>query len=62
MYDGARMHELLKLITSAQDLAYADETFPYILHPFLAFLSFDGPDRPARKKTGLRRTTRRAAD
>jgi hypothetical protein len=44
MYDGTRMHELLKLIMSAQDLAYADETFPYILQPFLALLSFNGPD------------------
>lgn len=46
MYDEARMAALLELITLTQDLVLADETFPYVLPPFLAFLSFDGPDRP----------------
>jgi hypothetical protein len=45
-FDGARMAALLELITLTQDLVLADETFPYVLPPFLAFLSFDGPDRP----------------
>jgi hypothetical protein len=62
MYDSVRMHELLKLILIAQDLAWADEIFPYILQPFLAFLSFDGPDQPpARTKTGSSRRKNPAA-
>ncbi|WP_429260563.1 hypothetical protein [Paraburkholderia sp. GAS334] len=47
--DGARMQALLDLTIRTQNLAYADETFVYIIAPFLAFLSFDGPDHPLGK-------------
>jgi len=33
---GARMADLFELITLTQDLVLADETFPYVLPPFLA--------------------------
>jgi len=44
-YEAPRMAEILELITLTQNLVLADETFRYVLPPFLAFLSFDGPDR-----------------
>lgn len=47
--DGARMRALLDLIIRTQGLALADETFVYVIAPFLAFLSFDGPDHPPGK-------------
>ena len=49
IYDRERMDELNELITLHQNLVLADETFAYILLPFLAFLSFDGPDYPSSK-------------
>jgi hypothetical protein len=49
LYDGARVRELQALIIRTQSLAYADETFVYIIAPFLAFLSFTGPDHPTGK-------------
>jgi hypothetical protein len=50
MCDGARMRRLLDLIMRTQNLACADETFVYIIAPFLAFLSFNGPDYPPGKR------------
>ncbi|MGF6724594.1 hypothetical protein P3T43_003962 [Paraburkholderia sp. GAS41] len=50
MCNGARMQALHALIIRTQDLALADETFLYIIDPFLAFLSFDGPDYPTGDK------------
>ena len=47
--DRVRMTELFWLIQRCQDLVFADETFPYVLQPFMAFLLFDGPDRPLKK-------------
>ncbi|MBB5409945.1 hypothetical protein HDG34_003898 [Paraburkholderia sp. HC6.4b] len=44
--DRTRMAALFWWIYRCTDLVLADETFPYIFQPFLAFLSFDGPDRP----------------
>jgi hypothetical protein len=48
--DGARMAEIYKVIILTQDLVLADETFRYVLPPFLTFLTFDGPDFPPSKR------------
>lgn len=47
--DRQRMAALFWWIYRCADLVLADETFPYIFEPFLAFLSFDGPDRLLKK-------------
>lgn len=43
--DRDRMAKIFSIIKIFRDLVFADETFPYIVEPFLAFLRFDGPDR-----------------